>query len=142
MIAICIANKITDVNGVYPLSSYDESVKPLNYEFDLVPQEKYLVLGFKSMNGNPWIYYAKAYGDIQAEVAPLILFNFQMTLFLSQNFIATKPNGDGFEMVPPQLSEIENWFEKYCCSENRSVIKVVDELVENLRVEYFSKLNS
>ena len=123
---------LSEIEGLRAVDAYEKMVRPLDYEFDLVINATYLVLGILTRLGTPWLYVVATRGDRDLQLVPAVLFNFDW-IRIPENWLIRLTGKDDIELVPASLARIDNWFEKYVNAE-ASVVAIVDQEIDRLRL--------
>lgn len=129
--ATCRYVSLLEVSDLRATSEYQKMVHPLAYEFDLVRNGDYLILGVWTRLGTPWLYIASTSGDKQLQLVPAALFDFAWQK-VPENWFIGFPRREEIEFLPVSLATIEGWFEKYV-DDDTNVVKIVEEEIDGAR---------
>ena len=127
----CRYISLAEVSDLRAISEYQKMVHPIEYEFDLVRNAGYLVLGILTRVGTPWLYVASTSGDKQLQLVPAALFDFAWQK-VPENWVVRFPEREEIEFLPASLVAIEGWFEKYV-DDDANVVKIVEEEIDRAR---------
>lgn len=126
---LCKYAKISDIPNLHSLEYYKGMVKPLDYDFYLTVDVAYEVLGVIVRSGIPWLYIIRHDEDFNIDILPAILFNYSWNKVPS-NWVM-RINGsskEDIELLPENLTPIENWFEKYA-EEDPNVLSALSSII-------------
>jgi hypothetical protein len=122
---------LSEIEDLRATNEYEKMVRPLDYEFDLVRNSIYSVLGILTRLGTPWLYVVETRGDRALQLVPGVLFDFDWAQIPEDSLVRLAGRED-IELVPASLANIERWFEKYV-SEDPNVVAFVNQEIDRLR---------
>lgn len=128
----CRHISLADISGLRALGEYQSMVHPIDYEFDLVRNDDYFVLGILTRTGTPWLYVFSARGYSELQLVPAALFDFAWKK-IPEDWFVRLSSGEDIEFLPASLTDIEGWFEKYV-SDDMNVVNIVEEEINRARL--------
>ena len=125
----CRYTSLQDVGSIFSEEVYKEMITPFSYEFDVIPEELYMVLGVLTRLSTPWLYVSLLDGNKEIQLIPAILFDFTWST-IPEDWAIRIDNKDhnSIEILPRKITEIPNWFERYIDDDQEVVDLVINEI--------------
>ncbi len=119
----CHYTSLEEVKSSLLINYYQDFIRPLDYDFCLLKDHEYILIGFSLRQGTPWVYVCESYGS-NIETIPAILFDFSWE-DIPMDW-ETKIVADVYEIeiLPRSLAGIDHWYEKYI-EEDEFVMNVI-----------------
>ncbi|MFC5475788.1 hypothetical protein [Paraherbaspirillum soli] len=110
----CRNTTLSELSNLYSVESYEQLVHPLDYEFDLIRDAIYVVLGVLVRHGTSWLYVAALNGNQEIQIVPAALFSFTWSQVPTDWTIRiTNDRPTSLELLPFALAQIDRWYEHY-----------------------------
>ena len=127
----CKTNLLVELQNI-KIDDYKNFVHPIDYEFDIIRNRSYSVLGFLTWDNTAWVYIISSTWPIEIQLVPAVLFDFHWTALPESWYIRINENPDhNIEILPKKLTEIEHWFEKYT-DEDPEVLNTLKSVILDL----------
>lgn len=115
MIKVCCRHlSLSELSLDIDITTYQDFVRPLDYDFALERGVEYIAIGITERKGTPWLYVVPADGDVELDIVPAALFSFDEAV-IPPGMVVRMTTGPhfGLEILPRSLAIIEDWFERY-----------------------------
>lgn len=124
---------LSEVSSDFDITAYDEFVRPLEYDFGLVRNNDYQVIGVIERKGTPWLYIIPFDGDIELDVVPAVLFSFERAAIPFGMIVRlTSAPQPSLEILPEGLAAVDDWFERYVDGDE-GVVAIIESEVRRSR---------
>jgi hypothetical protein len=128
--AMCRHLSLTEALGESGATAYQESVRPIDYEFGLLRGGEYQVVGLREDGRTTWWYVASLSGEPYLEVVPAVLFEAVSPSACGSMVMELLPGAQpSMEIVPECFARLDRWFERYLDDDEVATRVVRDEIL-------------